>query len=69
MNPETAIQIGGALLKTPLYLISLVIVISVAVLFYLSWRGLSPEKCADFFLNVLRIIFRYKERTNERTDK
>ena len=55
----TAIDLW-TLIRTPLIIIGLVIVSSLLVFFILCLRGCSSDKVADFWLNVLKIIFRYK---------
>ena len=44
----------------------LIIIASFIVLLILCRKNYSADKIADFWLNVLKIIFRYKEKSNDR---
>ncbi len=67
MDAFTMVEgLGVSIAKIPLGIFGLVIVASLLVLLILFLKKYPTEKCADFWLKVLKIIFRYKEEPNER---
>lgn len=50
---------GWNITKIPVIIIGLVIITSLLVVLILCLLGLPSDKVADFWLNVLKIIFHY----------
>ena len=63
----TAIDLW-TLTKIPYIIIGLVILPSLLVFLILCLLGLPSDKVADFWLNVLKIVFRYKGDSYEKRD-
>ena len=54
------------LTRIPLIIFGLVIITSLLVFFILCLLRLPSDKVADFWLNVLKIVFRYKGESYEK---
>ena len=65
-NTIEIIQWISSLVKIPLGIVIFVILASLLVLLILYKKGYSGEKIANFWLRVLMIIFRYREKTDEK---